>query len=139
MFNAEQFNILSKKRSSGLCKKYNLQFLPTDDSDPVLCVILENNHIQLRFLYGPPEFHIELALTDKSSNENDKYSLLDLAKVPRIMNWLKEYVADNQSTKPEAEVNWLCSLLEEFGDELLCETKPLLQELDNHLNTEPLA
>jgi len=130
MVKAAQFNKLAKKRSSDLCRKYNLKFQPSDDSNPLLRIILENNYIQLRFLYGPPEFHVELAFTDKSSKHKKEYSLGDLANIPRIMTWLKGYVADKRLSDFEAEIDWLCQLLEEFGDELILEPKCLLQGLN---------
>jgi hypothetical protein len=128
MINPSEFNDLVKKYSETLRKRYALAFKPSADKQPIFCATLENDQIGIRMLYGPPEFHVELGLTNKSDGK--RYSLGDLAQLSSVSNWLKAFTPNSNLSSVEAEIDWLCQFLEAFGDKLFLKDKVLLDELN---------
>jgi hypothetical protein len=75
--------------------------------------------LEIDFLYGPPEFHVEFALRDKTASNQHAVGLGDLFGDTSIRQWCEAHsprasitIVDNRRTITE-QVNWYCHLLEE--------------------------
>jgi hypothetical protein len=88
-----------------------IQFKPITiaSESPISAAQLTNGTLTIDFLYGPPEFHVEILLS-KHHHPHARLGLSQLIQLPSIMEW-----ATSHRLKPPAtivsEVRWLGDLL----------------------------
>lgn len=102
--------------------------------EPFVCsdypiVRLSSHELVIDFLYGPPEFHIEMALRDPVRPDGRAVSLGDLFSVPSVRQWAESHRLTSATGKPSItyELEWHCKLLVDTCGELFTSPAEFLQ------------
>ena len=100
-------------------KEFNLQNPILRSSAPlyVIEITKPDMSIKLDFLYGPPEFHLEMILVYNPNKMNEaRYGLAELFRNISIKKWVydqKFEPMDNGKALFEQEAEWYCKMLTE--------------------------
>jgi hypothetical protein len=74
-------------------------------------ILYEGSNYSVEFLCGPPEYHVEILVELKKTNQ--KYDLTALTAIPTIQNWVLNHIlTTNGEDKILAETKWYVDLIE---------------------------
>lgn len=105
------------KAESMLLSEFNVSNKSVEDDGVLARVSFDVGNGIVEFLYGPPEFHVEIFIS--VNDGNDVLTRYDLAKLMTnndVKNWVIENRPDmSHGNRVKAEVDWFILLLKEIG------------------------
>lgn len=117
------------KATVPFCQRFGLLITSTDGSDPIQRIQFENNNIAIRLLYGPPEFHVELSIGNKTAQPTNRLSLGELYTHASVREWMQENMPKgSEGERIPIEVAWYFHFLTQFSTCIFKENRDFIKQ-----------